>query len=209
MSKKQTSQNNDVIIAFKGFDKDLKCRGYQFEIGKTYTHDGDVAICESGFHACTDPIDVWGYYGPGNSRFAVVEMSGAFARHVDDSKLASASITIKAELSLPEFIGRAVDCILRRVDWKNAKESNTGDWSAATNTGDWSGAKVEGKHSVAISTGYEGRVCASKGCALFAVERNTDYEIVSIASGIVGRDGIKADTWYIARKGKLVEWIPV
>ena len=272
MSKKQTSQNNDVIIAFKGFDKDLKCRGYQFEIGKTYTHDGDVAICESGFHACTDPIDVWGYYGPGNSRFAVVEMSGAFARHVDDSKLASASITIKAELSLPEFIARAVDCILSRVDWKNAKEANTGnrsaatntgdysaatttgdysaatntgdfsaatntgDWSAATNTGDYSAAtntgdysaatntggrsaatntggrsaaKVEGKHSVAISTGYEGRVCASKGCALFAVERNTDYEIVSIASGIVGRDGIKADTWYIARKGKLVEWISV
>ena len=118
MSKKQTSQNNDVIIAFKGFDKDLKCRGYQFEIGKTYTHDGDVAICESGFHACTDPIDVWGYYGPGNSRFAVVEMSGAFARHVDDSKLASASITIKAELSLPfhfRNLGNIVICGLVSV----------------------------------------------------------------------------------------------
>ena len=230
---KTDAPDGEVIVAFKGFDKDLKCRGYQYEVGKTYTHDGDVAICNSGFHACTDPIDVWRYYGPANSRFAMVEMSGALARHADDSKLASASITIKAELSLPEFIGRAVDCILSRVDWNGAKETNTGYYSAATNTGNYSAAtntgdrsaatntgyysaatntgdrsaaKVEGQHSVAISAGYEGRVCGADGCALFAVERNDNYEITSIASGIVGRDGIKADTWYVARAGKLVEW---
>ena len=195
----------DVITAFKGFDANLQCRGHQFEVGKTYEVGGEIIPCGNGFHACEDPIDVWGYYGPGDSRFAIVEMSGEVARHEGDSKIASARITIKAELSLPDFIKRSVDFVLSRVDWANAKATNTGDRSAATNTGDQSATKVEGAHSVAMATGYEGRVSGANGCALFAVERNAAGEILSVASGIVGRDGLKADTWYVCKSGALTE----
>lgn len=90
------------ITAFKGFDKDLKCRDFQYEVGKTYTHDGETEICKSGFHACENPLDVWTYYGPADGRFCVVEQSEGIARHGDDSKIVSAKITIKAEIELVE-----------------------------------------------------------------------------------------------------------
>ena len=70
------------IVAYKAFNKDLTCRGFQFEIGKTYEHDGPVEICSSGFHACTDPLDVLNYYDVTTSRFALVKASGEIDRNV-------------------------------------------------------------------------------------------------------------------------------
>ena len=86
--------NDKVIIAYKGFDKDFKCRGFQYAVGETYTHAGDVRACESGFHACEYPLDALGYYPPASSQFAVVEQSGSIARHTGDSKIASSVIKV-------------------------------------------------------------------------------------------------------------------
>ena len=127
--------NQQPITAYKGFNTDLTCRDFQFQIGETYTHDGKVEACASGFHACENPMDVFNYYNP-TSRFAIVECSGEISKESDgDSKIACGSIHIKAEIGLPTLISKAVDLILSKIKWETAKESNTGNRSAATNTG--------------------------------------------------------------------------
>ncbi|ENE6538314.1 hypothetical protein ABNR50_003031 [Salmonella enterica] len=151
------------IVTFKGFNKDLKCRDFQFEIGKTFHHDGKVEACGSGFHACECPFDVFSYYSPADSRFAETISFGITDREEDgDTKIASASITIKAELTLPQFIQRGIEWIWSKIDksleqqimcgnWSAA--TNTGNWSAATNTGNWSAATNTGNRSAATNTG--------------------------------------------------------
>ena len=146
-------KENKEIIAYKGFDKNLKCRDYQYEIGKTFEHDGAVKVCGSGFHACEYPLDVFSYYLPSNSRFAIVKMHGETSKDSDDTKIASAKITIETEIKLPEIINRAVDWIKNKVNWGDDKVSNTGDCSAATNTGDRSAATNTGDCSAATNTG--------------------------------------------------------
>ena len=147
------AEENKEIIAYKGFNQDWTCRGYQYEVGKTYVHKGDVKACESGFHACEYPLDVLRYYSPAVSKFAVVKMSGKTSKDSDDTKIASAKITIETEINLPEMIKKAVEWIKGKVDWDTAKVSNTGDRSAATNIGDWSVATNTGDRSVATNTG--------------------------------------------------------
>ncbi|WP_408585273.1 hypothetical protein [Salmonella enterica] len=161
------------IVTFKGFNKDLKCRDFQFEIGKTFHHDGKVEACVSGFHACECPFDVFSYYSPADSRFAETISFGITNREEDgDTKIASASITIKAELTLPQFIQRGIEWIWSKIDksleqqimcgnrsaatntGNRSAATNTGDWSAATNTGNWSAATNTGNRSAATNTGY-------------------------------------------------------
>ncbi len=160
------------IVTFKGFNKDLKCRGFQFAIGETFHHDGKVEACGSGFHACECPFDVFSYYPPAESRYAETISFGVTDREEGgDTKIASASITIKAELTLPQFIQRGIEWIWSKIDksleqqimtgdWSAATNTgnrsaatNTGDWSAATNTGDWSAATNTGDWSAATNTG--------------------------------------------------------
>ncbi|HHF5305778.1 DUF7666 domain-containing protein [Haemophilus influenzae] len=147
------TEENKEIIAYKGFKQDWTCRGYQYEVGKTYEHKGNVKACESGFHACEYPLDVLSYYSPAVSKFAVVKMSGETSKDSDDTKIASAKITIETEINLPEMIKKAVEWIKGKVDWDAAKVSNTGDRSVATNTGDLSAATNTGDRSVATNTG--------------------------------------------------------
>jgi hypothetical protein len=142
------------IITVKGFDQNLRCRDYQFEVGKTYTHEGAVKVCESGFHAVEYALDVFGYYPPSDSRYCVVAQSGQIGRHADDTKIVSASITIQAEIKLPQLIQRGVDWIMSRLE-STKFESNTGVRSAATNTGYQSAATNTGDQSAATNTGYQ------------------------------------------------------
>ncbi|MDU5990941.1 MAG: hypothetical protein E6Y94_07360, partial [Haemophilus parainfluenzae] len=146
-------KENKEIIAYKGFDKNLKCRDYQYEVGKTFEHKGKVEACESGFHACEYPLDVFRYYPPSSSRFAIVKMHGETSKDSDDTKIASAKITIETEIKLPEMINRAVDWIKNKINWSDDNTSNTGDWSAATNTGNQSAATNTGDWSAATNTG--------------------------------------------------------
>ncbi|EAT4230579.1 hypothetical protein O9Z87_002288 [Salmonella enterica] len=212
------------IVTFKGFNKDLKCRDFQFEIGKTFHHDGKVGACSSGFHACECPFDVFSYYSPADSRFAETISFGITDREeYGDTKIASASITIKAELTLPQFIQRGIEWIWSKIDksleqqimcgdWSAA--TNTGDWSAATNTGnrsaatntgscsaatntgDWSAAEVSGSQSVAAAFGIEGKARASEGGAIVLCYRDEDGELIHIRASKVGENGIMPNTWY-------------
>ncbi|HHF4188736.1 TPA: hypothetical protein ACPOP8_001273 [Haemophilus influenzae] len=183
------TEENKEIIAYKGFKQDWTCRGYQYEVGKTYEHKGNVEACESGFHACEYPLDVLSYYSPAVSKFAVVKMSGETSKDSDDTKIASAKITIETEINLPEMIKKAVEWIKGKVDWDAAKVSNTGYWSAATNTGyrsvatntgDWSVATNTGYRSVATNTGYRS-VATNTGYR--SVATNTGYRSVATNTG--------------------------
>ncbi|EAQ4598477.1 hypothetical protein CQC26_10180 [Salmonella enterica] len=142
------------IVTFKGFNKDLKCRDFQFKIGKTFHHDGKVEACGSGFHACECPFDVFSYYPPAESRYAETISFGVIDREeIGDTKIASASITIKAELTLPQFIQRGIEWIWSKIDKSLEQQIMTGYQSAATNTGDWSAATNTGYQSAATNTG--------------------------------------------------------
>jgi len=142
-----------TITAIKGFNPDWTCRGFQFEVGKTYRHEGKVAACESGFHSIEGhPFEVFHYYAPGLSRYAEVEASGEIARHDDDSKIASAQITIKAELHIPDLVARAVKWVFDRA-LPAEGSSATGDRSAASATGFQSAASATGFQSAASATG--------------------------------------------------------
>ncbi|WP_070331990.1 DUF7666 domain-containing protein [Pseudomonas aeruginosa] len=159
MTRKKKTEVEEIVTAYKGFKQDLTCRGYQFEIGGTYKHEGEVEACASGFHSCEYPLDVFGYYAPGESRFAIVKASGQLSRHDDDSKIASATLVVEAEISMPTMISRALDWIMSKVD-KSVEQtvvggtaSNTGDYSAASNTGYQSAASNTGNRSAASNTG--------------------------------------------------------
>ncbi|HTV09062.1 MAG TPA: hypothetical protein VMD97_08485, partial [Candidatus Aquilonibacter sp.] len=144
---------SDTVKGFKGFDKNFQCRGFQYEPGKSYTHTGRVSLCKSGFHFCEFPLDIFGYYDP-SSRFAEVEGEDVSApESCGDSKRAAKTLRIGAEISLSHLIGAGVKFILEKVDFTNAKESNTGNRSAATNTGYQSAATNTGDRSAATNTG--------------------------------------------------------
>ena len=176
----------EVVHSIKGFDQNLRCRGLQFEIGETYTHDGPVVACESGFHAVEGhPFDVFAYYPPATSRYADVTQSGTLARHEGDSKVASASITINAELHLPALVERAVKWVFDRANWKD-------------------GPVATGANESATASGPQGAAKGKIGCALFLVYRNENTDAIEHAwAGIVGRDGVKPDVFYtLTAKGE-------
>jgi hypothetical protein len=248
----------EIVVAYKGFDKDMKCRGYQFEVGKTYTHDGDVAACRSGFHACEYPLHVLRYYPPGTSKFAVVEQSGALARHDEDSKIASSVLTVRAAIDLPSLIQAAVEYTTSRAKpvkgsvarkdngaatasgrygaatasgWSGAATAS-GEYGAATASGlygaatasgwygaatasGWSGAATaSGEYgaatashatAVALASGANGRASGVDGAALFLVERDPAGNVIAAWAGIVGKSGIKPNTYYTLKNGKPTE----
>ncbi|EJY8678700.1 hypothetical protein OHK57_002440 [Salmonella enterica] len=204
------------IVTFKGFNKDLKCRGFQFAIGETFHHDGKVEACGSGFHACECPFDVFSYYPPAESRYAeTISFGITDSEEGGDTKIASSSITIKDELTLPQFIQRGIEWIWSKIDksleqqimcgsWSAA--TNTGYQSAATNTGDWSAAEVSGSQSVAASLGIEGKARASEGGAIVLCYRDEDGELIHIRASKVGENGIMPNTWYqLDKDGEFVE----
>ncbi|EBG6557495.1 hypothetical protein STP16_000595 [Salmonella enterica subsp. enterica serovar Kentucky] len=222
------------IVTFKGFNKDLTCRDFQFAIGETFHHDGKVEACGSGFHACECPFDVFSYYPPAESRYAETISFGVIDREEEgDTKIASASITIKSELTLPQFIQRGIEWIWSKIDKSLEQQimtgnrsaatntgyqsaatntgyqsaaTNTGYQSAATNTGDLSAAEVSGSQSVAASLGIEGKARASEGGAIVLCYRDEDGELIHIRASKVGENGIMPDIWYqLNEDGEFVE----
>ncbi|EEC6167858.1 hypothetical protein G5F57_004238 [Salmonella enterica] len=178
------------IVTFKGFNKDLTCRDFQFAIGETFHHDGKVEACGSGFHACECPFDVFSYYPPAESRYAETISFGVIDREEEgDTKIASASITIKSELTLPQFIQRGIEWIWSKIDksleqqimtGNRSAATNTGNRSAATNTGDWSAATNTGNRSAATNTGYRS---AATNTGDRSAATNTGYRSAATNTG--------------------------
>jgi hypothetical protein len=170
------------VTSIKGFDADLSCRGFKFEIGKTYTVEGKIAACENGFHACPvdeHPLSVLNYYPP-TSRFAEVTQSGEM--HKEGEKIASASITIGFEISISDLAARAVKWVFDRANWKDGPVA-AGDNEGATASGYQGAATASGYRGAATASGYQGAATASgyQGAATAS-----GYQGAATASGYQG-----------------------
>ena len=190
--------------AYKGFGKDLKCRGFQYEVGKGY-EEPHAKLCCSGFHACENPMDVFGYYPPADGRYCEVDLGDVSEETADDSRRSGKKIHIALEIGLKGIIEAGVKFILDRVDWNSAKESNTGYRSVATNTGDQSAAKVNGAESVAVVTGYSGKASGAVGCWLVLTERDDNMHILSVKAALVDGETIKPDVYYTLKSGEIIK----
>ena len=171
---------SETIVAYKGFDKDLKCRGFQYEVGKEY-EEPKAKACESGFHACERPLDVFNYYHPKDgSRFCVVEQSGKISKENEDSKVASSKIKIGAEIGILGLVNAQIEYVKARCTNKyNAepgKPATAGDSGAAT-AGD----------SGAATAGYSGAATAGAWGAATAGDRGA---ATSRGSVTVGKNGV-------------------
>ena len=190
--------------AIKGFDANLKCRDFAFEVGQTYVHKGEVKACRAGFHAIPEsvhPLTVFEFYPPAGNRFAVVEVSGQ--TDSESNKIAAEILTVEREIGLRELTQEAVKWVMDRAKLEGPVAVN--DNGLATASGDMGAATASGYQGAAMVTGYGGEVMGKAGNALFAIERKTrNGPIVSVACGIVGQDGIEAETWYRCEGGKLV-----
>lgn len=192
---------------FKGFDKDLKCRDFQYEIGKEYTEE-KADICNYGFHACEFPMDVFGYYPPSDSRYCEVDLEENDQKSSDDSKRVGKKISVKAEIGIAGIIKAGVEYIKEQVNWEDDKATNTGNRSAATNTGDYSATIVEGKESIALAAGIKSKAKGKIGCFIVLAEWkeiNYEYHLVDVKSAKVDGENIKEDTFYMLKSGKFVE----
>ena len=188
--------------AYKGFDKNMQCRGFQYREGETY-HEETAELCKSGFHACEMPLDVLGYYAPGDgSIYREVDLEDVSKdRQAEDTKVCAKTIKIGAEIGIPGLVKAQIEYI----------KSRTAEESGGHATGYQGAASATGKACAAMACGIGGRVMGGIGCALFAVERGPydctlgTCHIVSVAAGIVDGDNIKPGVWYVCKGGKLVE----
>ena len=158
--------------AYKGFDKDLKCRGFQYEIGKEY-EEKEAKVCEKGFHACTNPLNVLQYYPPCyENRYCEVEQDGEFSENGDNSKVASTKIKISNEISLEELIQAAID----KSSESGIYSVNTDNHTVTENTKNYSIALNEGYRSMAANAGKYSLATTTRS---FTVAANTgDYSAV-------------------------------
>ena len=140
------------MIVYKGTDKDMKCRGFQFELGKEY-EEAEAKLCNKGFHGCEYPLDVFAHYAPADSRFFVADLDGVTDEmESDDTKRVGTKIKLRAEIGIPGLVKAAVEYIKEKAE---SSDNQTGDQSAATNTGYQSAATNTGYRSAATNTGYQ------------------------------------------------------
>jgi len=200
-----TEEVKSPIKSYKGFDENLKCRDFQYEVGGVYEIDGQIKCCERGFHACEYPLDVLCYYEPSNSRYCEVEQSGEIDRRSDDSKAASSKIHISAEIGIDGLVGNAVKFIFDRVDWKGGRSAatntgnrsvatNTGCRSAATNTGCRSAATNTGNYSTAINTGNRS---AATNTGNYSAAEVGGKESIAIVTGKDGKAKGALGCWLV------------
>ena len=194
---------SETIKSYKGFDKDLKCRGFQYEIGKEY-EEPEADVCRAGFHACERPLDVFNHYCPVNSRFCEVEQSGELSRDTDDSKVASTKIKIGAEIGIPGLVKAQIEWVKAHTTMEHTdpERATAGDCGAATARGK---ASV-GENGLAVARGNNVRVKGGLGAVLVIAEENeSDYDIKDWAAVLVDGETIKADTFYMLKNGEFME----
>ena len=186
--------------AFKGFNKDLTCRGFQYEEGKEF-HTEKADCCNEGFHACEYPLDCFGYYNPAESVFHEVELSGDMDRENSDTKVCATDIKIGARISIAGLVKAAIDFTMSRVN-KEAKSyeehgasSATGDYGASSATGDYGASSATGNCGASSATGYRGASSVSDPTGV-AVAWGHEAK----AKGCLGAHLILSDWRYIGEK---------
>ena len=174
--------------AFKGFNKDLTCRGYQYEEGKEF-HTERAECCDTGFHACEYPLDCFGYYDPAHSVFHEVELSGEMDKSRDNTKVCATDIKIGARLSIAGLVKMAIDFTMSKVnkeagsDERHGFASATGDYGASSATGDYGASSATGYKGASSATGDYG---ASSATGDYGASSATGYKGASSATGNYG-----------------------
>lgn len=190
---------------YKATDKDMKCRGFQYELGKTAEVEGDIELCEKGLHACEMPLDVLGYYAPGDgSRYFEAELEEVSDKKSNDTKRVGKKLTLSAEIGIPGLVKAQVEYVKAQCDFDNAiKKANAEKKNSATG---YSGAaSATGKYCVAMTTGFFGRVMGDIGNAIVCVERRDNGGIAAILAGIVDGETLKPGVWYTVKNGQWSE----
>ena len=165
------------MIVYKGTDKDMKCRGFQFDLGKEYVEE-EAKLCDKGFHGCEYPLDVFAHYAPADSRFFVADLDGVTdEKEEGDSKRAGTKIKLRAEIGIPGIVKAAVEYIKEKAE---SSDNQTGYRSAATNTGNWSAATNTGDRSAATNTGYQS---AATNTGYQSAAANTGYQSAATNTG--------------------------
>lgn len=204
--------------AFKGFNKDLTCRGYQYEEGKEF-HTERAECCDTGFHACEYPLDCFGYYDPAHSVFHEVELSGEMDKSGDNTKVCATDIKIGARLSIAGLVKMAIDFTMSKVNKEAGSDERHGFASA---TGYKGASSVSDPTGVAVAWGHEARAKGCKGAHLILSDwkyvgaRYSDgdymdpydkesWELTGAKMVVVDGEKIKEDTYYRCIEGEIVE----
>lgn len=207
--------SKNVITSYKGFDKNMQCRGFQYEVGKEYEMDGKIKCCNRGFHACKSPLEVWDYYDILNSRYAEVEQSGKIDAEENTTKVCSSRIKIKAELKLADIINIGVEWLKditspSKVKADSALNDNGDRKKQIGSSGDYAQIDSTGEDSVIMCTGNSSMAKAKIGSWITLAEwkwrdeKNRDVP-VCVKTEYVDGENIKADTWYQLKNRKFVE----
>jgi len=176
------------LAAFKGFTKDLTCRGFKYELDQTYEQAEPARLCSSGFHAVTWPLDAFSYYPPGESVYHEVQLEGVDPKRQGDSKVAGRKITVGAAVSIPGIVKAHIELVLSQTLKKGSKHveddrsasSATGYRSASSATGDRSASSATGYRSASSATGYQS---ASSATGDRSASSATGYQSASSATG--------------------------
>ena len=210
---------NEVIKSYKGFNRDLTCRGKQYEVGKEYEEDR-AQSCECGMHACEYPLDCFSYYDPAHSVYYEVEQSGDLSRRGDDSKVASTKMKIGAEINIAGMVKASINYIRERIKEEKGSDddygasSATGNCGASSATGYKGASSAKDPESIAIAWGYKGQVSGVKGSFLVLADWEGDeseywkpdsWKLKGAKMVRVDGEHIKENTWYTMRNGKIVE----
>ena len=201
------------IIAYKGFDKNLKCRDFQYEVGKEYEMSGRIACCERGFHACESPLEVFDHYDMLNSRFAEVEQSGEIDKEENTTKVCSSRIKVKAELKLADIINLGVEWIKDVTSPSKLKKetdlNDNGNNSAKIGSSGYSAQIGSSGDSAKIgSSGYSAQIGSSGD---YAKIESTGKHSVVMAAGNNSIAKAKIGSWITLAEWDCIDgvWIPI
>ena len=186
---------SDIIKSYKGFDKDLCCRGFQYEVGKEYEIEGEIKCCQKGFHACESPFEVFDYYDMLTSRFCEVEQSGKIDREDDEStKVCSSKIKVKAELKLADLINIGVEWLKEVTSPNKIKDADTNSSISAKIVSSGISAKIgsSGIYAKIGSTGNFAQIGSSGNYAKIGSSSDSAQIVSSGISAHIGSSGIYA-----------------
>jgi len=183
------STENEVI-AYKAFDADMSCRGFKFEVGKTYEQEGPAVICERGFHACLLPFDCFNYYRDSKTWARVRMVSPSEITPDGDTKLVTAKITIEATLSVSDWVRAQCAALLKLVKGSNTAKATTGDYAHSATTGDYAHSATTGYSAHSATTGYSAH---SATTGHYAHSATTGYYAHSATTGNYARSATTGD----------------